>query len=228
MMIGLFYLSLTLGVYYSAKKIYQKWSKVYLSPLLITPVVLVVFLLSAGVPYESYNTGGQWLSDLLQPATVAFAVPLYKHFKVLKKHAVEIIVSVLFGSIVAMVSSVFLAKWMHLSSSLVTSLMPRSITTPIAINVSQVIGGVPNITAVFVILTGLFGTIIGPSVLRIFHIDNEVARGVLLGTSAHGMGTSKAFEMSALSGTISSVSMILAALFTLGMAPTMMNILLMH
>ncbi|OAB43021.1 CidB/LrgB family autolysis modulator [Paenibacillus glacialis] len=227
-MIGLFYLSLTLGVYYSAKKIYQKWSKVYLSPLLITPVILVVFLLSAGVPYESYNSGGQWLSDLLQPATVAFAVPLYKHFKVLKKHAVEIITSVLFGSIVAMVTSVFLAKWMHLSSSLVTSLMPRSITTPIAINVSQVIGGVPNITAVFVILTGLFGTIIGPSVLRIFHIDNEVARGVLLGTSAHGMGTSKAFEMSALSGTISSVSMILAALFTLGMAPTMMNILLMH
>ncbi len=226
MMIGLFYLSLTLGVYYSAKKIYQKWSKVYLSPLLITPVILVVFLLSVGVPYESYNSGGQWLSDLLQPATVAFAVPLYKHFKVLKKHAVEIIASVLFGSIVAMVSSVFLAKWMHLSNSLVTSLMPRSITTPIAINVSQVIGGVPNITAVFVILTGLFGTIIGPSVLRIFHIDNEVARGVLLGTSAHGMGTSKAFEMSALSGTISSVSMILAALFTLGMAPTMMNILI--
>ncbi|OAB47723.1 CidB/LrgB family autolysis modulator [Paenibacillus antarcticus] len=225
-MIGLFYLSLTLGVYYSAKKIYQKWSKVYLSPLLITPVILVVFLLSVGVPYESYNSGGQWLSDLLQPATVAFAVPLYKHFKVLKKHAVEIIASVLFGSIVAMVSSVFLAKWMHLSNSLVTSLMPRSITTPIAINVSQVIGGVPNITAVFVILTGLFGTIIGPSVLRIFHIDNEVARGVLLGTSAHGMGTSKAFEMSALSGTISSVSMILAALFTLGMAPTMMNILI--
>ncbi|OAB37894.1 CidB/LrgB family autolysis modulator [Paenibacillus macquariensis subsp. defensor] len=225
-MIGLFYLSLTLGVYYSAKKIYQKWSRVYLSPLLITPVILVVFLLSSGVPYESYNSGGQWLSDLLQPATVAFAVPLYKHFKVLKKHAVEIIASVLFGSIVAMVSSVFLAKWMHLSSSLVTSLMPRSITTPIAINVSQVIGGVPNITAVFVILTGLFGTIIGPTVLRIFHIDNEVARGVLLGTSAHGMGTSKAFEMSALSGTISSVSMILAALFTLGMAPTMMNILI--
>ncbi|MEC0092413.1 CidB/LrgB family autolysis modulator [Paenibacillus macquariensis] len=225
-MIGLFYLSLTLGVYYSAKKIYQKWSKVYLSPLLITPVILVVFLLSSGVPYESYNSGGQWLSDLLQPATVAFAVPLYKHFKVLKKHAVEIIASVLFGSIVAMVSSVFLAKWMHLSSSLVTSLMPRSITTPIAINVSQVIGGVPNITAVFVILTGLFGTIIGPTVLRIFHIDNEVARGVLLGTSAHGMGTSKAFEMSALSGTISSVSMILAALFTLGIAPTMINILL--
>ena len=127
-----------------------------------------------------------------------------------------------------MISSVYLAKWMHLSSSLVTSLIPRSITTPIAINVSEVIGGVPNITAVFVIMTGLLGTIIGPSVLKIFHFDNEVARGILLGTSAHGMGTSKAFELSSLSGTISSISMILAALFTLGMAPYMMTLLLLH
>ncbi|MNP31428.1 Inner membrane protein YohK [compost metagenome] len=127
-----------------------------------------------------------------------------------------------------MISSVYLAKWMHLNSSLVTSIVPRSITTPIAINVSEVIGGVPNITAVFVIITGLLGTIIGPSVLKIFHIDNDVARGILLGTSAHGMGTSKAFELSALSGTISSISMILAALFTLGMAPYMMNMMLLH
>jgi predicted murein hydrolase (TIGR00659 family) len=226
MMTGMLYLILTLGVYYAVKTIYKKWSKVYFSPLLITPLVLVVLLLSSGIPYESYNMGGQWLSDLLQPATVAFAVPLYKHFKILKKHAVEIIASVLFGSIVAMISSIYLGKWMHLSSSLVTSLVPRSITTPIAINVSEVIGGVPNITAVFVIITGLLGTIMGPSVLRIFHFDSEIARGILLGTSAHGMGTSKAFELSSLSGTISSISMILAALFTLGVAPYMMTMLL--
>ncbi|WP_144407048.1 CidB/LrgB family autolysis modulator [Paenibacillus sp. IHBB 10380] len=225
MMIGLMYLALTLIVYFSVKSLYKIWPKVYLSPLLITPLVIVVCLLWAKVPYESYNNGGQYLSDLLQPATVAFAIPLYKHFKVLKKHAVEIITSVLFGSVVAMISSVFLAKWMHLSTALVTSLVPRSITTPIAINVSQVIGGVPNITAVFVIITGLLGSMMGPTILKVFHIDNEVARGVLLGTSAHGMGTSKAFELSPLSGTISSISMILAALFTLGMAPYFMTML---
>ncbi|MHA0856912.1 CidB/LrgB family autolysis modulator [Paenibacillus sp. CMAA1364] len=228
MMTAVLYLILTLSVYYSVKYIYKKWPKVYLSPLLITPLVLVIFLLSVGLPYESYNTGGQWLTKLLQPATVAFAVPLYKHFKVLKKHAVEIIVSVLVGSITAMISSIFLAKWMHLSNSLVTSLVPRSITTPIAINVSEVIGGVPNITAVFVIMTGLLGTMMGPSVVRWFHFDNEVARGILLGTSAHGMGTSQAFELSSLSGTISSISMILAALITLGIAPSLMSMLLIH
>ncbi|MEC0369563.1 CidB/LrgB family autolysis modulator [Paenibacillus chibensis] len=225
-MIGLICLIFTLGIYAVSKRIYAKRPKVYLSPLLITPAIVILILIWTQVPYESYNSGGKWLSSLLQPATVAFAVPLYKNFKILKKHAVEIIVSVLTGSCVAMISSAFLAKWLHLSSSLVTSLIPRSITTPIAMNVSQVIGGVPNITAVFVIITGLLGSMIGPMVLRMFKIDNDIARGILFGTSSHGTGTSKAFEMSSLSGTISSISMILAALFTLGVAPLMMSVLM--
>ncbi|GIP28828.1 hypothetical protein J23TS9_39580 [Paenibacillus sp. J23TS9] len=225
-MIGLICLLVTLGIYAVCKRVYAKRPKVYLSPLLITPIIVIFILIWAEIPYESYNSGGKWLSSLLQPATIAFAIPLYKNFKVLKKHAVEIIVSVLTGSCIAMISSVFLAKWLHLSSSLVTSLIPRSITTPIAMNVSQVIGGVPNITAVFVIITGLLGSMIGPMVLRIFKIDNDIARGILFGTSSHGTGTSKAFELSSLSGTISSISMILAALFTLGAAPLMMAVLM--
>ncbi|MNP58708.1 Inner membrane protein YohK [compost metagenome] len=126
-----------------------------------------------------------------------------------------------------MSSSAVLAKWMHLDITLVTSLIPRSVTTPIAMNVSEVIGGIPNITAVFVIITGLMGAMLGPVVMKMFHIENEVARGVLFGTSAHGTGTSKAFELSSLTGTISSISMILAALFTLGAAPMILS-LLMH
>ncbi|MEK4360506.1 CidB/LrgB family autolysis modulator [Paenibacillus sp. FSL M7-1455] len=220
-MIGIVCLLVTLGIYFASKRVYGKYRKIYLSPLLVTPIILVLILIWANIPYESYNSGGKWLSTMLQPATVAFAVPLYKNFKVLKKYAVEIIVSVLAGSCMAMVSSAFLAKWLHLSGSLVTSMIPRSITTPIAMNVSQVLGGVPNITAVFVIISGLLGPVIGPFVLRLFKIESEVARGILYGTSSHGAGTSKAFEMSALSGTISSISMILAALFTLGVATFM-------
>ncbi|MFU1795844.1 CidB/LrgB family autolysis modulator [Paenibacillus azoreducens] len=225
-MIGFLCLLATLGIYAVSKRVYAKRRKVYLSPLLVTPIVVIFILIWAKIPYETYNDGGKCLSSLLQPATVAFAVPLYKNFKVLKKHATEIIVSVLAGSCIAMISSAFLAKWLHLSSSLVTSMVPRSVTTPIAMNVSQVIGGVPNITAVFVIITGLLGSIIGPMVLRMFKIENDVARGILFGTSSHGTGTSKAFELSSLSGTISSISMILAALFTLGVAPLIMNVLI--
>ncbi|CAM2920861.1 CidB/LrgB family autolysis modulator [Paenibacillus sediminis] len=224
-MIGMLFLILTLVIYTGNKKLYTKIPKVYLSPLLVTPLVLVGILLWAKIPYETYNSGAKLLTDLLQPATVAFAVPLYKHFKVLKKHAAEIVVSVIFGSVLAVLSSAALAKWMHLSGQLVHSLVPRSITTPIAMNVSQMIGGVPNMTAIFVIMTGLFGSMMGPSILRLFRIEGEIARGVLFGTSSHGTGTSKAFEFSSLSGTISSISMILAALFTLCFAPLLSSVL---
>ncbi|MRN54175.1 CidB/LrgB family autolysis modulator [Paenibacillus monticola] len=225
-MFGLIFLALTIGVYLLAKRIYTSRAKMYTSPLIITPLLIIGFLLMTGIPYESYNAGGKWLTDLLQPATIAFAIPLHKNFKVLKKHAAEIAAGVLSGTVVAVISSMFLAKWLHLSSDLTASLVPRSVTTPIAMSISQSIGGIPSITAVFVIMTGVLGTMMGPSVLRLFRIDNEIARGVSLGTAAHGTGTSKAFELSSLTGTISSIAMILTALFTIGVAPAMLAVFL--
>lgn len=222
---GLICLIVTIVVYVLSKQLYRAHPKVYLSPLLITPLTIVIGLILCQIPYETYHSGGKWLSFVLQPATVAFAIPLYKYFDVLKKHAVEILASVLTGSIVAIFSSAILAKWMHLDSELVTSLIPRSVTTPIAMNISEMIGGVPNITAVFVIMTGLLGVTLGPLVVKLFRIQGEVARGVLFGTSAHGTGTTKAFEFSSLTGTISSISMILAALFTLVAAPVIISFL---
>lgn len=223
MMTGLLFLGLTIAVYLVTKRIYAASGKMYASPLIITPLVIIGFLLITGSSYESYNAGGKWLSDLLQP-TIAFAIPLHKNFKLLKKHAAEIAAGVLSGTVTAVLSSMLLAKLMHLSGDLATSLVPRSVTTPIAMSISQSIGGVPSITAVFVILTGVLGTMMGPSVLRLFHIENEVARGVSLGTAAHGTGTSKAFELSSLTGTISSISMILAALFSIGLAPALIAV----
>lgn len=218
------YLTATLVIYYAAKWVYRKYPKVYLSPLLVTPLLLVLILLLTHSSYTSYNAGGVWLSKLLQPATVAFAVPLYKNLQTLKKHAGEIVASVLFGSLMAMSSSALLAHMMHLNGELAHSLVPRSVTTPIAMNVSQMIGGVPTITAVFVIMTGLLGAMMGPSVVKLLRIEGDIARGVLFGTSAHGTGTSKAFEINPLAGTISSISMILAALFTLAAAPMLLGL----
>ncbi|WP_081970329.1 CidB/LrgB family autolysis modulator [Paenibacillus sp. FSL P4-0081] len=224
MITGLLFLGLTIAVYLLAKRIYASSGKMYTSPLIITPLLIIAFLLMTGSSYESYNAGGKWLSDLLQPATIAFAIPLHKNFRVLKKHAAEIAAGVLSGTVIAVISSMLLAKWLHLSGDLATSLVPRSVTTPIAMSISQSIGGVPSITAVFVILTGVLGTMMGPSVLRLFRIDNEIARGVSLGTAAHGTGTSKAFELSSLTGTISSIAMILTALFSIGLAPALIAV----
>ncbi|BAU26326.1 putative murein hydrolase (TIGR00659 family) [Aneurinibacillus soli] len=226
MMLAFFSFILTIMLYVGAKWCYQHKPKVYLSPLLITPLLIIAFLLWTHISYDSYNTGAKWLSDMLQPATIAFAVPLYKYFNLLKKHATEIIVSVLSGSVVAIISSMLIAEGLHLNTQIVNSLIPRSVTTPIAMGVSTSIGGVPTITAVFVIMTGLLGAVIGPVLIRLLRIENAIAQGALLGTAAHGAGTSKAFEFSSIAGTISSLSMIIAALITLCVTPWLMSIML--
>ncbi|SEU12527.1 CidB/LrgB family autolysis modulator [Paenibacillus sp. NFR01] len=226
MITGLMYLILTLVLYLLAKRLYRSTGNMLFSPLIVTPLAIIGFLLLTGHSYKSYNAGGQWLTDLLQPATVAFAIPLHKNFKVLKKHAAEIAAGVLSGTVMAVLSSMLLARMLHLSGDLATSLVPRSVTTPIAMSISQSIGGIPSITAVFVIMTGVLGSLMGPSVLRLFRIDNEVARGVSLGTAAHGTGTSKAFELGSLTGTISSIAMILSALFSIGLTPTLFAVFL--
>lgn len=128
-------------------------------------------------------------------------------------------VSVCFGSSLAIVSSVWLAKELHLQNQIIDSLALRSTTTPIAMAMTEMLGGTPAITAIFVLMTGLFGMIVGPLIIRLCRIEHEIARGVLFGTSAHTAGTSKAFEFSVVSGSISSVAMIVTAFFTLGTAP---------
>ncbi|KIL76726.1 CidB/LrgB family autolysis modulator [Bacillus badius] len=224
-MTALFSLVFTISLYWGAKWCYKHKPKVYLSPLLTVPVLVGGCLLLTGISYESYDAGAQWLSRMLEPATIAFAVPLYKYFNILKKHAAEIFISVFSGSIAAILSSMAIAKMLHLNPQIVESLIPRSVTTPIAMGVSETIGGIPAITAVFVIMTGLLGSIIGPIIIHLLRIDNDIARGVLLGTGAHGAGTSKAFEFSSITGTISSLSMILAALITLFTVPWILSVL---
>ncbi|MFK2826620.1 CidB/LrgB family autolysis modulator [Bacillus sp. B190/17] len=225
-MIALFSVVFTAGLYWAAKWCYKHQPKVYLSPLLTVPLFVVVFLLWTHISYESYNAGAKWLTHMLEPATVAFAIPLYKYLNILKKHAAEIIVSVLSGSVAAIISSMIIAQVLHLNTQIVNSLIPRSITTPIAMGLSASIGGIPAVTAVFVIITGLLGTIIGPVLIRVLCIENEIARGALLGTAAHGAGTAKAFEFGSITGTISSLSMIIAALITLCVAPWVISMLL--
>jgi predicted murein hydrolase (TIGR00659 family) len=217
-------LCFTIVLYWGCKWIYQVNSKVYLTPLLITPAVVILIIGCFNIPYDTYNFGDKWLTDMIGPATVALAVPLYKNFGVFKKHAAVILISVCSGAVIAFLTSAVLAQWLHLSPAIMESLAPRSATTPIAMAVSQGIGGIPILTAVFVMLTGLMGMILGPLMVKTLKINNDIARGVLLGTSAHTAGTSKAFEYSSISGTISSIAMILTAFITLCAAPLLIKI----
>lgn len=210
---------LTVLVYAVTKRMYRTLHFVLFSPILTSLLLLVFILASFHLSYRTYNQSASWLTDLLKPATVAFAIPLYKHFHILRKHAAEIVSGIAAGVVTAISSSVLLATSMHLQASVVNSLAPRSITTPIAMDVAREVGGVPVMTAVFVILTALIGLLAAPVVIRLLHIRSPLAQGTLYGTGAHGIGTSRAFEIGGLEGTISSLSMILAALFTLVLAP---------
>ncbi|KIL37596.1 LrgB [Cohnella kolymensis] len=207
-------LVLTIAIYGFVKRFYKKYPKIYFTPLVVTPAILVLLLVWTNIPYNTYDAGAHWVTDMIGPATIVLAVPIYKNLPILKKHAFVIVSSVLFGSTIAIVTTAWIAKALNLDARLIESLAPRSATTPIAMAVSKITGGIPTITAVIVLLTGVLGIVLGPLVIRFFGIRNDVARGVLFGTGAHAAGTSKAFEFGSAAGSISSIAMILTAFFT--------------
>lgn len=207
------------------KQIYKKWSYIVLQPLILCPLALIAFLGLTQMPYETFHKGTHYLSDLLGPATVAFAIPLYKNFETLKKYIVELTSSVFAGTCVAICSTFGLATWFHFDPSIIESMVPRSVTTPIAMDISQTLGGNPTIASVFVLMTGIIGMNMGPSLIRCFSFKTPIARGTLFGTAAHGGGTSKAFEFGSMEGTFSSISMIMAAIVSLVLVPLVIPVL---
>ncbi|WP_199884061.1 LrgB family protein [Anaerosinus massiliensis] len=215
----IFYLILTLSIYFIAKKLYRRTNHMIFSPLLVCPIIIIGVLLVFQVPYESYDQGGQLLTMMLQPATVALAVPMYKYRKTVKKYFMELAVSVTGGAIVAIVTSMVIASFLGINSQLLASLAPRSITTPIAMSVSELVGGNPSITAVFVICTALLGTILTTALLKYAPIKSPVTKGVLYGISAHGTGTAKAYELGQIEGVIASLAMIFMGIITTFIAP---------
>ncbi|WP_223282714.1 LrgB family protein [Neobacillus kokaensis] len=207
--------AITYLVYRFAKKVYSKWGLPFFHPLLIVPIVLILIISITHVSANQYLEATKWLSHMLGPATVAFAVPIYRHLTTIKKYLGTIIISITSGTLVAIFSTFGLSKLLHLKYDFVTSILPRSITTPIAIEVSKEIGGLPALTTVFVILTGVIGGVVGPTVLKWLSIRTPIAKGLALGMAAHGAGTNKALDYGEQAATFSSLAMIFAAMITL-------------
>ncbi|GMA62714.1 LrgB family protein [Alicyclobacillus fastidiosus] len=224
-MLSLLGIFMTVVFYYACKKLYQKVRLVALTPVITCLVLVLAFLLATHVTYSTYMGSAKWLTDLLNPTTVALAIPLYRNYHVLKTHIVEFLVSLLSGASVAIGSSIVLARLLRLGHTISTSVAPRSVTTPIAMDISQTLGGVPTLTAVFVIITGLSGIVVGPLAIRYLRIRSSVARGALFGMGAHGIGTSRAFELGEMEGTCASLSMVLAAGLTFLLAPVLVPVL---
>lgn len=222
---GYFGIILTLFTYWLGVKINKKFKYTILNPILIASAFIIIFLLCTDINYSVYKTGTAPISLLLTPSTICLAVPMYKEFNVLKKYRGAVFISVLMGSICAILT-VILTSWMFGFNLITTkSLMPKSITTAIALGVSNEIGGIPTITIMAVVLTGIVGAISAERICKIFRITNPVAVGLAHGTSAHAIGTSKALQIGELEGAMSSVAIIIAGLITVFIIPIIIHIL---
>jgi predicted murein hydrolase (TIGR00659 family) len=206
---------LTFFIYRLTQAGYKKWAFPLLHPLLICPIIIIGAISAIHLPANHYISESKWLTHMLGPATVAFAIPIYKHFHLLKKNLGIIVISITIGSLVAIFSSFGLSLLFHLNPDFLVSVLPRSITTPIAIEVSKEIGGLPTLTTIFVIITGIVGGVFGPLELKWLAIKSPIAKGLALGMSAHGVGTTKAMEYGEQEATFSTLAMIFAAWITL-------------
>lgn len=207
-------LTYELGVFLKKK---LKWT--ICNPLLISIVAVILLLLAFNIPYESYNAGAKYLSYLLTPATVCLAIPLYEQVELLKKHAGAIVAGLVSGVLTSAVCVFVLALLFGLNHAEYATLLPKSITTAIGMGISEELGGYVTITVAVIIITGVIGNILAETVCRIFKIEEPVAKGIAIGSSSHALGTVKAMEMGEIEGAMSSLSIAVAGLLTVVVAP---------
>ncbi|MCW3093521.1 MAG: CidB/LrgB family autolysis modulator [Ferruginibacter sp.] len=221
----IFAITFTFLVYFLAQKLQQKIKLIILNPILVSIIFIIGFLLLFKIDYSFYNEGGKMIQFFLKPAVVALGVPLYLQLEKIKKQALQIIVSQLVGCIVGVVSVVLIAKMMGASKQVIFSLAPKSVTTPIAMEVAHTIGGIPSLTAAVVIFIGIFGAIFGYALLKWLHITNPIAQGLSMGTAAHAVGTSRSMEISPTFGAYSGLGLIVNGILTASLTPYILQLL---
>lgn len=218
-------LAFTFGAFALFKGLQKRMGWVLLNPILLTMAVLILFLKVTGISYETYHEGGKLIEFWLKPAIVALGVPLYLQLEMIKKQLLSILLSQLVGCLVGLVSVILIAKGMGASPEVICSLAPKSVTTPIAMEVSAATGGIPSLSAAVVILVGLFGAVLGFKVLGIGHVKSPIAQGLSMGTASHAIGTSAAMDISRKYGAYASLGLTLNGIFTALLTPTALKLL---
>jgi len=196
------------------------------NPLMIAIIILISFLLKFHIKYEDYNNGGRIISFFLYPATVALALPMYKKFALFKENAIPILVGIFSGAVAGFICIVSLSKAFGFTNVLIESLIPKSITTPIGIVLSKQLGGLPSITVVAIIITGIIGSIGGPFLYKTFRINDKVALGIAMGASSHALGTARAMEIGETEGAMSGLTMAISGVAIVLLYPILWKIFL--
>lgn len=221
----IFDLALVVGTYIAATILYKKTHLSLLHPLLTSIFVIIVILEVLDIKYESFQQGSHLIHFMLGPSVVALGYVLFEQMKYLKGNVVSILTSVFVGAIVGIISVIAIGKLMGADQSLIATLQPKSVTTPIAMGISEKNGGIPSLTAVIVVAVGIFGSIVGPAVMKVLGIESRIAKGLALGASSHGVGTAAAIQLGAVEGALSGLAIGLMGIMTAILVPVISYLL---
>ncbi len=209
-----FGIALSILAFWTGEKLQKKLKSPLCNPLLFAILVIVVILLVFRIPYDSYNEGGAVINMFLAPATACLAVSIYTKIQILKENALPIVVGCTVGSLTSMGSVYLLCKLFGLDGAMTASLLPKSITTPIAVEVCQTHSGIVPVTVIAVIFTGILGSILAPFLLRLFRVKNPITAGLAIGACSHAVGTSKALELGETEGAMSGLAIGVCGIIT--------------
>ncbi|MGN6370935.1 MAG: LrgB family protein [Phycisphaerae bacterium] len=222
----LFGLTLTIAAYALALAIHHRLR--FLNSLLITCGILILLILALRIPLPDYRVGADFLTLLLGPATVALAVPLYKHAPAIKKHALPLTISIVTGCLVGILSAYACAALLHASHEITLSVLPRSVTTPISMEVARALGGRPEVAAMVTVLSGLWGSVVAPPLLHACGFRKHLPLGLAMGLSCHGIGTATSLVRSELQGTYAGLAMALNGILTAAILTPLAPLLQKH
>ena len=220
----LFAVTMTVGLFWGAQLLQKRLKSIILNPILVAIILIILILKVGDISYETYYAGGKYIEFLLKPAIVALGVPLYQQIEQIRKQAVPIMACQLVGCIVGAVSAFLIAQYLGASMDVAISLAPKSATTPIAMEVSSLTGGIPSLTAIIVIITGILGAIFGLKFLRLVGVKSPIAQGLALGAAAHAVGTSHAMDKNIKLGVYSSLGLIVNGTLTGLLTPYILHL----
>ena len=219
-----FLLTLTLAVYLGSMWLYKKVRFALLHPLIVSMGVLILFLKLSGIPYDLFMKQIQIIDFMLGLSVVALGYLLHEQISQIKGNVIAIVTAIVTGSAVGILSVALIARAMGAEQAVIASLEPKSVTTAIALNVSAQSGGIPALTAVVVILVGIFGGVAGPFILKI-GVESKIAKGLAMGAAAHAMGTARAMQLGAVEGAISGLAIGLMGIATAILVPIIARLL---
>ena len=214
-----FGLFISLGAFMIGLKLNKKYPYAFMNPLLIGTILVIGLLLVLDIEVAVFQKSAQVLSDLLTPATICLAVPVYRQFNILRENSWVVLISCLAGMISGLVTIIGLALILQMSEITTLSTLARSITMAIALDTTELIGGVAGIIVAGVIFAGIFGTVVSGLIFRIFRIEEPIAKGLAMGTASHAMGTAESLKASELQGAMSSLAMVVSGVMMVGLIP---------